>query len=277
MQPSFFRFIRIIMIALAVTLLPSCNDGDYRGAPMLSVYIEDSPATDVATLFIEIGKIEISVDGTQWVDVELATSLFDITAYVGGTNLNIAKQTVPKARYKKMRITFLDNAVLNTFDATPNIALDPKTIMQTLDIDFDAQEDVQHVEMIDFDVPGSLVQIDANNYVLSPRISIIDINQGVIKAVLANKTSEESATAITKTMLVTATRDDGFVRQTYTSKFGANLFLRLPEGIYMLDIQPMSDDLENLPVKIENVEVKYYNVTNLNTIYIEKGVPEPEQ
>ena len=271
----FLNFILIATLSLTASMLTSCMEGNYRGDAMFVLYVEDSPATDVESLLIEIDKVEISTDGTNWVNINIERKSFDIIQYVGGLNLNVARQTVPNGSYKKMRITFLDNITLSTFELPPSTTLDANKAVQEFDINFNAQKDMQHIEMIDIDVPQSLIKTDENNYIFAPNLTLIDINQGVVKAILVTKGSSDHA--LDTRMLVSATRSDGYNRQTYTTKMGGNLFIRLKEGVYTIDILPMSNDKENQPTKIENVEVTYKTITNLEAIYIDNVEIAPEQ
>lgn len=270
----------LTLLASAALLLNSCIEGNYKGDPMFSLYVEDSPALDITDMFIQIDKVEISTDNNQWVNINVSTQEFNILQYVGGISLNVARGVVPKGHYKKLRVTFLNNITLNTFESAPRTTLDPDKAVQTFDINYVTENNIQHVEMIDIDIPNSIIKTDDTNYIFAPSVTLIDINQGAVRGLVATKIGTDvnaSVTAINTRMMITATRSDGTVRKTYTSQKGGRLFVRLKEGVYTIELTPMSNDLEHQPFKIENVDVNYSIVTNLQTIYIDKIERDPEE
>ena len=275
------RYTHIFILAFLGSislLLSSCTEGNYEGDPMFSLYVEDSPALDIADMFIQIDKVEISTDNSQWVNISMYAQEFNILQYVGGNSLNVAKGVVPKGHYTKLRVTFLDNITLNTFETSPKTKLDPKKATQTFDINYTTENNEQHIELMDIDIPNSVVKIDEENYVFSPAASIVDPYLGVVKGIVATKTGTGEnviAVAINTRMMITATSSDNIIRTTYTTQKGGKVFIRLKEGVYTIELTPMSDDLEHQPIKIENVSVKYSEQTNLQTIYIDKIDLEP--
>lgn len=255
---------KLLYISLSILLLISCSDPEKSGVPKFTVYLEDAPA-DYKAVNMKLDALEI-FNGTDWVALNHARSVFNILEYTAGSALKLTEHNIPNGVYSKIRFVFdPNNCKLTTFDNTtyPLLLSETDRIVE-LPISVEYNDDIQYV-MCDMDVAKSINEQDLT---FKPQISVIDLQTaGAISGIIAT----DKGSAIAEQYLVKVTSNTGEVKYSYTNPKNGNLFVRLYEGEYTVEIIANPSN-KYLGKTIKSVTVRKAEATMLGVILMSADI-----